>query len=78
MGSSTVNSISVGGIPVNVAQNPAPNTTVSVLGITLVFNEQAPVTGASQGVHVNAVHIEAPGLLDVVIASSSSGVEVCP
>jgi hypothetical protein len=76
-GSASVASISVGGIPVNVNVNPAPNTTVSVLGITLVFNEQSPVPGADQGLTVNAVHIKALGLLDVVIASSTSDIHNC-
>lgn len=76
-GSASIASISVGGIPVNVAVNPAPNTTVSVLGVTLVFNEQSPVPGADQGLTVNAVHIKALGLLDVVIASSTSDIHNC-
>jgi len=76
-GTAGIASISVGGIPVNVAVNPAPNTTVSVLGVTLVFNEQSPVPGADQGLTVNAVHIKALGLLDVVIASSTSDIHNC-
>ncbi len=76
-GSASIASISVGGIPVNVAVRPGPNTTVTVLGVTLVFNEQIPVTGADQGLTVNAVHIKALGLLDVVIASSTSDIGNC-
>ena len=76
-GSATVTSISVGGIPVNIALHPAPNTTVSVLGITLVLNEQTPVAGADQGLTVNAVHVKALGLLDVVLASATSDIHNC-
>jgi hypothetical protein len=76
-GSASIASISVGGIPVNVAVHPGPNTTVTVLGVTLVFNEQIPETGADQGLTVNAVHIKALGLLDVVLASSTSDIGNC-
>ena len=76
-GSASIASISVGGIPVNVAVHPGPNTTVTVLGVTLVLNEQIPETGADQGLTVNAVHIKALGLLDVVIASSTSDIGNC-
>jgi hypothetical protein len=76
-GDATVTSITVGGVVVNVNVHPGPNTTISVLGITLVFNEQVPVPGADQGLTVNAVHIKAIGLLDVVLASSTSDIHNC-
>jgi hypothetical protein len=76
-GDVTITSISVGGIPVNVNVHPGANTTVNVLGVTLVFNEQVPVSGADQGLTVNAVHIKALGLLDVVIASATSDIHNC-
>ena len=76
-GSTSIASISVGGIPVNVNLHPGPNTTVNILGVSLVFNEQTPVPGADQGMTVNAVHIKALGLLDVVIASSTSDIHNC-
>lgn len=76
-GDVSIASISVGGIPVNVAVHPGPNTTVTVLGVTLTFNEQTPVPGADQGLTVNAVHIDALGLLNVVIASSTSDIHNC-
>jgi len=76
-GDAVVSSITLGGIPVNVNLHPGPNTTVSVLGVTLVFNEQTPVPGADQGLTVNAVHIKALGLLDVVLASSTSDIHNC-
>ncbi|WP_165960520.1 Ig-like domain-containing protein [Actinocrispum wychmicini] len=76
-GQATITSISVGGIPVNVDLHPAPNTTVTVLGVQLVFNEQTPVAGADQGLTVNAVHIKALGLLDTTIASATSDIHNC-
>lgn len=76
-GDTVVGSISIGGIPVNVNLHPGPNTTVSVLGITLILNEQVPVTGADQGLTVNAVHIKALGLLDVILGSSTSDIGNC-
>jgi hypothetical protein len=76
-GDVTVTSIKVGGIPVNVSLHPGPNTTVSVLGVTLVLNEQTPVAGADQGLTVNAVHVKALGLLDVVLASATSDIHNC-
>jgi hypothetical protein len=76
-GSVTIGSVAVGGIPVNVNLHPGANTTVTVLGVTLTFNEQIPVTGADQGLTVNAVHINALGLLNVVIGSSSSDIGNC-
>jgi hypothetical protein len=76
-GDTTITSISVGGIPVNVNLHPGPNTTVSVLGVTIVFNEQTPVPGADQGLTVNAVHINALGLLNVVVASATSDIHNC-
>lgn len=76
-GSANIASVTVGGIPVNVNVHPGANTTVSVLGVTLVFNEQIPVTGPDAGLTVNAVHIKALGLLDVVVASSTSDIGNC-
>lgn len=76
-GSANIASVTVGGIPVNVNVHPGANTTVSVLGVTLVFNEQIPVTGPDAGLTVNAVHIKALGLLDVVVASATSDIGHC-
>ena len=76
-GDTSIASISVGGIPVNVNVHPGANTTITVLGVKLVLNEQVPVAGADQGLTVNAVHISALGLLDVVIASSTSDAHNC-
>jgi hypothetical protein len=80
-GAVTITSITVGGIALNVNVHPAPNTTVSVLGVTIVLNEQLPVPGADQGLTVNAVHLTASplglGLLDVVVGSATSDIHNC-
>jgi hypothetical protein len=76
-GTTSIASISVAGVPLNINVNPAPNTTISVLGITLVLNEQIPVSGPDKGLTVNAVHIKALGLLDVIIGSSTSDIGNC-
>ncbi|WP_225847043.1 choice-of-anchor P family protein [Streptomyces sp. HPF1205] len=80
-GAVTVTSITVGGVAVNLNIHPAPNTVISVLGVTLVLNEQLPVAGADQGLEVNAVHIKASplglGLLDVKIGSATSDIHNC-
>jgi hypothetical protein len=80
-GAATVTSITVGGVIVHLDLHPAPNTTVSVLGVTLVLNEQLPVPGADQGLEVTAVHIKASplglGLLDVKLGSATSDIHNC-
>jgi hypothetical protein len=76
-GDVTITSITVGGVVVNVNVHPGPNTTINILGITLILNEQIPVPGADQGLTVNAVHVKALGLLDVVLASATSDIHNC-
>ena len=64
--------------PVNLAANPAPNTTIQVDGIKVVLNEQ---TTSSSGITVNAVHITLSGLLgsgDIYISQSRCGVAATP
>jgi hypothetical protein len=73
-GEATVASISVGGIPLNINLHPGPNTKISILGITITLNEQIQGPGT---LTVNAVHIQALGLLDVVLASSTSDIHNC-
>jgi len=76
-GTAGIASISVAGLPLNINVHPAPNTTISVAGITIILNEQVPVPGADHGLTVNAVHIKALGLLDVTVASSTSDIHNC-
>ena len=68
-GSTTISSVTVAGISVKVGATP--NTTVSLLGVTLVFNQQVQ-TGNS--LTVNALHLTVGGLLNVVVASAQAGV----
>jgi hypothetical protein len=54
--------------------HPAPNTTLNILGIKLILNEQIPVPG---GLTVNAVHLIVPNVEDVVVASATSDIHLC-
>ncbi|ACU74816.1 Ig domain protein group 1 domain protein [Catenulispora acidiphila DSM 44928] len=77
-GGATVASITVGGIAVPVSITPGPNTTVNVLGIKLILNEQiATGSGGDHALTVNAVHVIVPGLLDTIVASSTSDIHGC-
>jgi hypothetical protein len=77
-GDATVAYITVGGIAVPVNVHPGPNTVVSVLGVTLILNEQVRSDTATDHVlTVNAVHVKALGLLDTVVASSTSDIHGC-
>ena len=63
-----------------VSGNPAGRAKGSKNSKTLfdsILNEQIPVPGADKGLTVNAVHIKALGLLDVVIASATSDIHNC-
>ena len=59
----------------------APNTTLTVGLVTLVLNQQIPLTGADKGLLVNAVDVRANvlGLVqaNVTVASSESDIENC-
>jgi hypothetical protein len=78
-GQTTIDFLQVGSVIVvsNTIQ-PGPNTTINVLGIKLILNEQIPVAGADKGLTVNAVHIIIPGTLDVIVASATSDAHNCP
>jgi hypothetical protein len=60
----------------------APNTGVTVGGVSLVLNEQIPFTTPDAGLTVNAVHLKvnAVGLVktNIVVASSESDIGNCP
>jgi hypothetical protein len=77
-GGASVAYITVAGLPVPVSVNPGPNTTVNVLGIKLILNEQIHTdTATDHTLTVNAVHVIVPGLLDTVAASSTSDIHGC-
>ena len=71
-GSSTLAGVAIPGV--NVAANPAPNTTVNLLLAKIVFNEQ--ITGDDGSLTVNAVHIYLNAVVgsgDVVLAQAKCG-----
>lgn len=81
-GSTTIASLSVGGVVVIAKPTViAPNTKISVLGVTLILNEQVAGPGT---LTVNAVHVEINALglnlvnANVALASSTSDIENCP
>jgi hypothetical protein len=77
-GTTTIAYLSVGGVVVIAQPTPiAPNTKISVAGVSLVLNEQTPVPG---GLTVNAVHVSVTGVvtLNVVLASATSDIHNCP
>jgi hypothetical protein len=78
VGSTTIGSLQMGGTTVVPAPTAvAPNTTVNVGLVKIIMNEQLAVIGDDRGLTVNAVHITVPGALDLILASSSSGMRGC-
>jgi hypothetical protein len=84
-GSTTIDYLAVGpNVVISVPTVVAPNTRLSVAGITLVLNEQIPITGAEKGLTVNAIHIVVNPLganavtANIVVASSESDIGNCP
>jgi hypothetical protein len=69
-GSSLVDNLSIGGVPVEVTGEP--NQTVSIPGGRVVINEQ---TASAAGTTVNALHATVFGVSDVVIASATAGIQ---
>ncbi len=76
-GAVTIASLTVGGV-IRATGTIAPNTVIQVGTAKIILNEQVPVAGSSAGTVVNAVHIIAPGLADVVISSAKSDIHNCP
>jgi hypothetical protein len=77
VGTTSLASLQVGGLSLPVS--PPPNTVV-LPGpfLRVVLNEQTPVAGASHGLIVNAVHIEVPGVIDIIVSSAESDIHNCP
>ncbi|MFE0155990.1 choice-of-anchor P family protein [Nonomuraea sp. NPDC059007] len=76
-GTTTLGSLTIGGVSHPVA-SIAPNTVIRAGVATITLNEQRPVAGTSAGMLVNAVHVSAPAVADVVVSSARSGVHNCP
>jgi hypothetical protein len=78
-GASVSGSSEIVGLVVNgqsVAVSGAPNQTISLpLGGTIIINEQD--TSTSGSITVNALHVNVPGLADVIISSAHADI-TCP
>lgn len=71
-------SITVAGLP--IGNNPAPNTTIPLLGVgSVVFNEQITTGNGvdTSGLTVNLIHVTVSGPLggEIIVASASSCVD---
>lgn len=82
-GSTTIAFLQVGSIPIITTPTVvAPNTHVTVGGVSIVLNEQIALNGPDKGLTVNAVHVTVSipliGGADIVIGSSSSDIGNCP
>lgn len=67
--------LTVAGTPIDIGDTPNLDVDLGVLGTKLVVNEQTRT--ADGGLTVNAAHLTAPGGVDVVIASSTTGAHNC-
>jgi len=76
-GSSTLGTLSIAGVP-QLTASFAPNSVIRVGTTTITINEQVPVAGASAGLTVNALHVVAPGIADVIVSSARSDIHNCP
>jgi hypothetical protein len=78
-GSTTIAYLSVGGhVVINSPTVIAPNTHVTVAGITLVLNEQLPIPG---GLRVNAVHVSVgngTSSIYITVAHAETSIDNCP
>jgi len=82
-GTTTIAFLQVGGIVViSHATQPAPNTSVTVGVVTLILNEQIPITSPDKALTVNAVHIKVNiaglAVVNTIVASSQSDIANCP
>jgi len=68
-GMSEIDGLAINGVPVYVTGEP--NQTVWLLGGRVIINEQTPT---STGTTVNALHVIADGIADLVFGSASGGV----
>jgi hypothetical protein len=67
--------LTVGGVPIDIGNTPNLAVDLGIIGTKLVVNEQTKT--ADGGLTVNAAHLTAPGGVNVVVASSTSGTHNC-
>ena len=84
IGSTTIAFLAIGStVIISQPTKIAPNTKISVAGITLILNEQVAITGVDKGLTVNAVHILVNPLglnlvtANVIISSATSDIGNC-
>jgi len=69
-GLSNIEGLSIGGV--SVSPTGAPNQSISLLGLSVILNEQIQ---SASGIVVNALHVRTlDGLTDVVIGSAKAGI----
>ncbi len=69
-GLSNIEGLTIGGV--SVSPTGAPNQTVSVLGLSVILNEQIQ---SASGIVVNALHVRTlDGATDVVVGSAKAGI----
>ncbi len=69
-GLTNIDGLIIGGVPVSLSG--APNQTVSVLGLSVILNEQIQ---SASGIVVNALHVRTlDGATDVVVGSAKAGI----
>jgi hypothetical protein len=66
--------LTVAGTPVEVGDVPNEEVDLGVAGTRLVVNEQAKTDG---GLRVTALHLTAPGDVDIVLASAATAIRDC-
>src|SRR5258708_35853125 len=69
-GSASLTNLSLNGVPIAVTGDP--NQTLAIPGGTMVINEQQ---ASPAGMVVNALHVIVGGVADVVIGSSTAGIQ---
>jgi hypothetical protein len=82
-GTTTIAYLKVGNtVVIPALTTVAPNTGITVGGVSLVLNEQIPFSTPDDGLTVNAVHIRVNvaglALVNIVVASSESDIGNCP
>ena len=78
VGHTNIVSLKVDGVEQLPFEDFIPANTVIPLGIgELRLNEQIPITGAEKGLTVNAVHLDLPGIADLIVSSAESDISGC-